>query len=252
MFLEFKPVHTVVNDDTVYADIANHCKEWSYYRVNGSKVSSAHEASHGICSYLRNSRISLHTNFRGYTFPLPEEKIKGGKNCFYVLNDRYVEIPEPNIRKRDCIPFIPQRFRKSRYSLYIAGQQAWDDVPLYVFDEWIAYTNGAITAIDLDAKGKYDEGQRDNIYGTIEFIAYGLAICMAAEKVGSLSEELRKFCAFELNRALDCHKRGKGKWPFGEDQIIDDLMNHSDGQIYRDFINKHLDKSLSKEDFNLF
>jgi hypothetical protein len=225
----FTPYAAVANNesgDTLFADIANHCAKWSYYRVAGSKCSSAHEATHGINSDLRNAA-------------------GGNVNAFYLGQNRSIVIPEPSTRKRDSVQFIPESFRKSRYSLYVTGQNEWDSSPLYLFDEWSAYSNGASAAIDLVKHNAFDEKGTGVIDGTVEFIAYGLATAMAADKAGVLSDQLKAFTAFMVRRSMNAYFSGKDAslLGFGEDEAVANL-NGADGEAYRTFMQTKLGLTL--------
>lgn len=239
-FQDYPPRKKNVSSDTLYADVANHCDDWSYYGGSSDMSTNAHEATHGINNQIRNA-------FRiGYSFvhhKLGKDSVIKptlrdltlGVNGFYVLKNRAVTIPEPACKKHDIIPFIHAWFRKTRYSLYVAGQSDWDSCPLYIYDEWTAYINQAIVAEDLLAKGLYKDGNQDITYGAVEFVAYGLALCMAADKVNALSDLLREFTRFQIRRAFNAYYVGRGKWPFGEDEIVAQLLDGTEGQTYRDF-----------------
>jgi hypothetical protein len=108
----------------------------SYDYFKGSTVTTTvHECTHGINADLRNR-----------FFP--------GKmvNCFYLMDSNYVYFDEPPFRKRDVIPFIPSKYKSSSlYGLYVTSPH-WDDRPLYLWDEWVAYVNGAMTGAEYSIK----------------------------------------------------------------------------------------------------
>lgn len=129
-------------------------------------VTKGHETSHGIHSYLRNNY-----NKTGKT-----------ANGFYLLQGRSLIVVEPPMRKSVIAQYIPSNLQGSRYSLYITGSTSWDDRPLYVYDEWVAYVNGAASGVDLVKQGKWTYGWRDAVMGPLEFMVYGIATAMAVEK----------------------------------------------------------------------
>ncbi|TNE51612.1 MAG: hypothetical protein EP343_05830 [Deltaproteobacteria bacterium] len=132
-------------------------------------VTKGHETCHGIHSHLRNNYNNT-----------------GKKaNAFYLLQGRYIVIEEPPMRKSVVGAFVPSNLRGSRYNLYIAGSQSWDDRPLYIYDEWVAYVNGAASGVDIAKLGKWTYGWRDAVMGPLEFSVYGIATAMAAEKHAS-------------------------------------------------------------------
>jgi hypothetical protein len=214
-FLNYPPVHQVEQGKSVYVDAVNHCQNYQTYLVGGSKVSSVHECTHGINSQIRNAGPS-------------------GCNGFYFLMDRAFRVQEPEIRKSACIPFIPSSLRFSRYSLYVEGQSEWENQPLYIFDEWVAYQNGAACVIDL---GKdYNEGSTDYIFGPVEFIAYGTAVVMAANAKEPLSPELRELTAFCLERSFELYTVGMKILPWEEaHKCMEILRTSPEAQKMRDF-----------------
>lgn len=216
MLIDYPEQAKNLTDPSLLADIANHCKDWSYYRVAGSDVTSGHEATHGIHAQLRN-----------------ELNVQNG---FYLGYGKAVTLASPKCRKSDAIKHIPEFFRKMRYPTYVSGQSEWDNTPLYIFDEWSAYINGAFVASDLYHRGKYEEGARDNDYGPIEFVAYGIAICMAAKDANDLSSELVELLGLQINRTFNAYYSAEGLWEMGEKVLVDALATGTEGQIYRDFL----------------
>lgn len=233
LFKEFNPVHQVLAGDTLLADIANHCARWDYYKSPGSDCTSAHEGTHGINNDIRNSAgnftsLDMLCEEKGTLrkpswclstqYPNSNARVNG----FYVGENRSIVIAEPKTRKRDCQAFIPSSFHKMRYGLYVQGQTEWDDSPLYLFDEWVAYSNGAHCGVDLAKRNQFKEKGTGVIDGTVEFIAYGLATAMAADKAGDLSEPLKAFTAFMVRRSTNAFFMGQelGLLGFGEAELM--------------------------------
>jgi hypothetical protein len=223
------PKYNWLPSGTVLADVANHCKQWSYFRVPGDQSTSAHEATHGVNADIRNAN--------------------GGKPGFYCLEDRYVLLDEIKGRKRDALPFVPEQLKYGRFNLYVAGQTEWDSSPLYIFDEAIAYANGAACAIEIDKKSLVDpeEGMRqawrpmsvcanhlaivtgdgsDRIFGVVEFIAYCTATLMAAPK--PLSPKLVEFSGWFFARAMELYEQGRTLYPWPEMEECMKLFQQSD------------------------
>ena len=171
------------------------------YRDN-DKVTHGHETSHGIHSHIRN-----HLNTTGKR-----------ANGFYLLDDQAVLVVEPNLRKSQVAPFIPQALRGSRYGTYVTGQVEWDDTPLYLWDEWNAYVNGGEVAVDLFSAGLWDQGSRDAVAGLLEFTVYALAVGMAVERHDpqyfESNAQFREFLALNTLRAMDLFRAGQAMAPF--------------------------------------
>lgn len=89
-------------------------------------TTQVHEDTHGVNSLLRQ---------------------RYGGECFYVGHGRFVRFKRLTaFRLRDVASRC--KYRGTIFRLYLQEQQAyWDDQPLYLFDEWVAYTNGAEEAM---------------------------------------------------------------------------------------------------------
>ena len=152
-------------------------------------VTAAHETTHGINSHLRN--------------------ISGRQDvqCLYVGNNRYALLMQDgNMTLAHVGACIPHELRSYRYELYFVKQQKdWNKFPLYVFDEWTAYTNGAAAGLELS------KGGSDAMMGAIEFSAYALAFVLACEKHDPQfleDKQFSEFLASELQRSLGVYRTG--------------------------------------------
>lgn len=172
MFFQYPPVHKVSSDPGPYGDARNHCVRDSYYSVPNDKITSVHECCHGIASQIRQGRT----------------------NGFYLLEDRGIRLEEPQGRKSDCIKFIPPDMRYGRYGLYVQGQKDWEGNPLYIFDEWVAYLNGAKCMLHYAALGDTEGRNTDYLFGPIEFCTYGIATLLAHPRQ-DIEDFVRWMCA---------------------------------------------------------
>lgn len=259
MFNDYQPKFKNLPTGTILADVANHCPNFSYFRVAGDASTSAHEGTHGIHAAIRNAN--------------------GGKPSFYALNNQSITLDELAGHKHDCIRFIPESLKFARYSLYVAGQTEWDSTPSYLFDEAIAYVNGAACAIEIDKSGDLSMGMQDmlpppdldqeppdylkniphcshslwegdgsdRIFGAIEFIGYCTAVLMAA---GPLAPLWVQFAKWHFTRAMQLHKDGKAHYPWAdEDKCVDILTKSQDPLVVamRNFQLVTLDFDISGE-----
>ena len=127
-------------------DIVNHLpRSYGNTYYDSNRITHGHETTHGINSHLRNYKNDTGRRANG----------------FYVLNNRGVIVPEPNMRKSAVGRYVPASLRGSRYGTYISGSRAWDDTPTYVLDEWVSYTNGGAVGIDLNRSGSWNESWQD-------------------------------------------------------------------------------------------
>ena len=204
---------------TALTDVVRHLPAsygTTYY--DSDKVTHGHETSHGIHSHLRN-----YFNNTGQQ-----------ANGFYVLGDRAAIIVEPDIRKSDVAAYVPSVLRGSRFSLYITGSTAWDDTPLYVWDEWVAYTNGGIIGVDLVNAGMWSFGWRDAVMGQLEFTVYALATAMAVADLDptyfATNTQFKEFLAWNMKRAMDNYRQGAAMSEFSwatQDSYYEALRTNS-------------------------
>jgi hypothetical protein len=210
---------------TVLTDIVNH-EAPGDSNPYSDLVTKAHETTHGINSYLRNNY----------------NKTGQKANAFYVMQNRAIIIVEPPMRKSVIAQYVPSNLRGSRYSLYITGSTAWDDRPLYVYDEWVAYINGSAAGIDLVKHNLWTYGWRDAVMGTLEFTVYGLATAMAVEKHApsyfSSYPLFLEFTAWIAAQAMSAYREGAVMSDFKwnkQDTYYQDLLNSTEAKPLRDF-----------------
>ncbi len=280
-FMSYPAVQSVEKGTTLYADVVNHCLKYKEYLVGDSKPTSAHEITHCINSDIRNAHTTgykekiIHktrTNYKGDAIRVPTAlrkrvPVRPGKsissrvNAFYLGKDRAIVIPEPKISKAEVAQYVPNELRASRFGLYITGQTEWNDSPLYVFDEAVAYTNGAWTAYDLIQAGEKVDKSRI-VDGHVEFIAYCTAVMMAADKANDLPSLLTDFSKWFFTHTLNVYFLGKGVFPAFEEQdkLYYSLVNNKDicsflksklGYILPDRPQPENTDKLSPDDFKL-
>jgi hypothetical protein len=176
----------------------------TYWADDG--LTAGHETSHGIHAHLRNY----------------EAPSSIGWNAFYVLGDRVAFVEEPAMRKADIKAHIPIGLRGDRYDLYLEGQVAWDDTPLYVFDEWNSYLNGAEVAVGQVQAGLYSDGWTDAVMGPLEFTVYAIATAKAAQQQDpdyfATKLQFRRFTAWNIARAMRLFSAGRAMTEFAWDK----------------------------------
>jgi hypothetical protein len=169
------------------ADVESHLPaEMGYRYRDRDRVTWCHETTHGIHAALRN---------------------RYGRPAFYPGGGRYALVEAPALTLGEVAAAVPQRFRGSRYHLYLVAQrQQWDRDPLYVWDEWVAYDNGTTTGIEEQTRPT--AGSSDDAVACIELSGYALAVAAAARRKGvPVSEQFREFLAWELRRSLELYVR---------------------------------------------
>ena len=187
------PKIRTVEDDTlgdILTDIEEHLPA-DHKSKYVDKVTWAHEATHSINNLLRRSH-AYH-------------------NAFYVLNDQFVLIQEPtgvtiaNIRNQ-----IPPLFHDNQYSLYLTGKQVseWNLSPLYILDEWVAYTNASECVLELLEKDLWretDKGQGEAMIMT-KFNVYALVML---SNTTNPEPKLTQFIEWNLRRSLSIWERSE-------------------------------------------
>ena len=120
---------------SVLGDIESRMPAGHQYRFPDDLVTWAHEATHGLNSNIRNKDIKPGTT----------------PNAFYLLDGKALLLEEPRgLLISQIANRIPTHLRGKIYKLYMIDQQRWwNDRPLYTYDEWVSYANGAATRTDL-------------------------------------------------------------------------------------------------------
>tara|TARA_Y100000034_G_C6824421_1_gene371598 strand:- start:32 stop:994 length:963 start_codon:yes stop_codon:yes gene_type:complete len=220
------------SEESVYGDVMSHSKD-SPFGDRAGRATNAHETAHGIHSYLRNK----YTRER-------DRKVNG----LYVLEGRGVIVEEPKMRKSDINKFVPKNLRSYRYDTYLAGQKAWDDTPLYIYDEWNAYILGGMTNVEDVQKGRYKGGWTDGVSGCLGFSIYAVATCMAVKEHDSVywenNEQFRNLTIWLLYRSQETYKIGHRMEEFQwekQDKLLNEFLTSSEAAPMREFIQEHLD-----------
>ncbi|KAB2894709.1 MAG: hypothetical protein F9K40_16465 [Kofleriaceae bacterium] len=208
-------------------DIANHLpSSYGNQYWDDDPITAGHETSHGIHAHLR---VHVHEG---------TERV----NAFYVLGDRAAYVVEPGIRKSAIATHVPPSLRGPRYALYITGQVAWDDTPLYIWDEWNAYVNGAEVGVDLATNGLWTRGWRDAVMGPLEFNVYALATAKAVAAGDptyfASNTQFKEFLAWNLRRSMDLFRAGRTLPDFAwddQDEHYAKLRTSADAEALRAF-----------------
>ena len=229
----YYPVKSVTDykEKSKYAEILSKTKR----KVTGySRSTNAHETTHMIHAELRMKNNS-----------------SGHHNSFYIVNTGAIDFPEPKIKKNDVAKYIPQALRGSRYSTYITKAQVWNDQPLYLVDEWIAYLNGAEVAIEEVETGRYRGRRYCEGPGVVEFSVYCTALCMAIKDLDKsywYNENIRfkLFVIEQLKRSKEIFEKGTSMRCFqGRKQYkyLETWKTSKECQPLKQFIHQELDKA---------
>jgi hypothetical protein len=239
-FLDLQPLHgqTDAGWGPVLTDVVQHCPvdQWQYYHDPDS-VTAAHETTHGINAHIRNTYA-------------PAQRVNG----FYLLENRAVLVNEPNIRKSDVASYVPASMRGMRYDLYIVGMTDWDDTPLYIWDEWVAYTNGTVAGVDQVRQGLWNAPIQDVCVGPLEFIGYTIALGLAVEELDptyfTTYDQFRAFMGWNMRRSMNIFRECRVLPEFlfqGQDDLFNSLASGTDTAGMRDFLTRTFGDAFVQE-----
>jgi len=161
-------------------------------------VTWVHEATHGVNSLVRLS--------------LPGD----AHNAAYCLGGRAAVMREPRpVTVRDSARYVPVALRgKSTYSMYMSQQRAWNNDPLYILDEWSAYTNGAAQYLQDVRAGRQSNSVSDLTY-MAHFAIYSLCTAIAVEQAqrrGVLQyddTQMKAYIQWQWNRMMNLFADGQ-------------------------------------------
>lgn len=192
VWFEFKPFSDLKDPrwGDVLTDLENHIPAADSIRNKYSdKEVQAHETTHHIHAYMNNRLQSSRTH-----------------SHLYVGNNKGVKFKNPKYTIADVAKLVPEELRKHRYKTYLISQQrGWNDEPLYLWDEWVAYCNGGECGIETVKKKLYDPNRNDAIWGVLEFNVYATYV-LAAQK--EKDPQMVEFFAWNFARGMRIYKDG--------------------------------------------
>lgn len=226
-------------------DIARHLpSQYGRKYYSDDRITHAHETTHGINSHLSNHPDEIAAGRR----------LGDSVYAFYVGKDQAVLLTGPHVKLSQVAEVIPASLRGSRYQLYCIEQQKYfEDRPLYLFDEWVAYTNGAYAGVELTEKKQLDMPRNDALVGPLEFSIYALGLAAAIQKHDPdylrQNHQFREFLGHELRRATGIYKRGMKLDQFRWDQNLErNLLEQDDSQELRAIVPQVFGDDLTLEE----
>ena len=212
LFQEFAPRKSTKNPawGNKLQDIKNH--ETFYENNFKDLVTTAHEATHDI---------SIH-------FRMNEQKYYANKiNAFYVFDNRVAIIENPPIGLSQVYAFIPEVLRGQLFANYFPSPD-YEDNPLYIWEEWTAYINGAEVGADLVQNNLWQQGQRDTLLAMLEFLVYSAALVQATQQLAPQYykdyEKFRAFFTWNVQRTWRVYNQAKDLAPFANNLHRDYLQ----------------------------
>lgn len=239
-WFEFKPLKNLTDASwgELLTDIENHVpKEYGTQYRSSDKDTWAHESTHGIHAYLNN-------NF-------------GNPNyyCFYPGNNKAAKVKHPKFTIKDVANALPVSLRESRYNLYLVQQTSqFNSRPLYLWDEWISYANGAATGIELVNKGTYKPAKNNICLGVLEFNVYATYVAIVQKKLDPQydNKQLLEVLAWNLERGMKIYTEGQklSVYNWDNDKYLNQLRNSNDAAELRKFLIDTYGAEWTKEIFD--
>ncbi len=234
------PNSTTYNESgSWYKDFLSHMVDQNVFP---DQATISHEGTHGINSYLRNLKENI--KFR----PIGGGVSVGRTNAFYLGNNIAILMEEPNkVKLSDCK--VPESLKGYRHQTYLINQQRYfENEPLYILDEFIAYINGAKAAYETQKNGTWTAGRSDVMFGPVEFISYGLTLLDTIEKKEpeflSKTPQFKETLAFMVEEAMKLYSEAQNdpklsifKWEKA-DTILRNLRTSSDAEELRNITKK--------------
>lgn len=226
-------------------DIARHLpSQYGRKYYSDDRITHAHETTHGINSHLSNHPDEI----------APGRRRGDSVYGFYVGKDQAVLLTGPQVKLSQVAAVIPASLRGSRYQLYCIDQQKYfEDHPLYLFDEWVAYTNGAFAGVELTEKKQLDMPRNDALVGPLEFSIYALGLATAIQKHDPdylrENSQFREFLGHELRRATGIYRRGMKLDQFRWEQKLErNLLEQDDSRELREIVRQVYGEDLTLEE----
>jgi len=195
--------------------------------TDSDQITWTHETTHG-----------LHSRWRQYF----------NKPCLYVLKGRLCVLTHPNIRLSDVAAQVSPSLRGNGYQYLVQQQRYWNNEPLYVFDEWVAYTNGVAAILDLEEKGllrRSDRSYGHDLEKMVQFMNYSLVVT----QLGGEDEKLTSFVQWHCERVralLLKAEKSKVIDPSISKETLRRLRQSPDAATLRDFCRSHFGEKWCK------
>jgi len=238
-WVEEKPLRKVDDLGKVLSDIESHMPKGHIY-TDPDRITWGHETSHGIASRLRYKYSKRYTymlddHSRGKATCISMDKING----FYVLENRAVILREPKTTITAARPFAPVMLRGTVW--HYMNAPSWDNYPLYIFDEWVAYCNGAAVRHDLKIKDR-----AETVTYALELNVYAMAILQAASESEKTSDpKVRNFFMWNTERTMELYrKNGPTK---RQQAYLERLRTSEDAKALRKFMRNYCGKEWTQK-----
>lgn len=125
---------------------------------------------------------------------------KKGKQGLYMLDGKGVILTHPDITMEQIARSISPDKRGKIYQLYLVEQRRWwNDSPIYLCDEWLAYTHGAIAHKQMG----WEDRRKDTYRSAREMESYVREMVKVIERRDPgypEMDQLKKFVEYQSRR----------------------------------------------------
>jgi hypothetical protein len=129
---------------------------------------------------------------------------------------------------------VPISLRGRGYNLYLVQQQRyWNDAPTYVFDEWVAYTNGSVQRLHSGL-----DDRTDTVQSMMEFIPYALCVPYTIP----CNSQILQFIKCHIEHCLTVLKLSNL-----DTSRLEHLQNAADAEGLRQFVRGHFGEEWTKQ-----
>ncbi|MFW9876910.1 MAG: hypothetical protein ACFFG0_27770 [Candidatus Thorarchaeota archaeon] len=230
IFTDYQPLRNSHHQSKTLSDIMSHIskKDMEQY---GDDITNGHELTHVI-----NNRFG--NNYK--------RKVKNYKlQALYVLDNKIVILQEPKTKISKARKLVPPSLRGTNtYELYTGKrkQPYWDEYPLYLFNEWVAYTNGSIIRHELGIKKR-----GESVQYMLELSVYSLCVIWES---GNRDEKTKDFTKWYLKRTMEVYNDNlKIGGIDGATKYLKVLKYSDDTKNFRKFLKNYLGEKYINELF---
>ena len=148
-------------------------------------------------------------------------------------------IVEPPTTIRAAAAKVPQSLRGGVYNLYMVQQAgSWNDTPLYIFDEWVAYTNGSEVRKDLGITGR-----AETVTYMMEFNVYSMSLAMVVKEKGGYDDtQFKAFLMWNMERSVKIYNSEPEATAY-----LNKLRTNGDAENLRAFARSYFGAEWCKE-----
>jgi len=248
---DYPAVRSVTNLGKVLSDIDSHMPAGHIYK-DSDKITWGHETLHGISSNIRQKYSqgfyggfkTIHGEPAWKTLEGIPVFHNGQINGFYCLDNKAVIIAEPKTTISATAALVPTSLRGGVYSLYLVQQaSSWNNTPLYILDEWNAYTGGSLTRKDLNIAER-----SETVQYMIEFDVYATALAMSIKKNDPNydDKQFKNFLMWNIERSMSILNNEAGAVDY-----LEKFKKNQDAQSLRDFAKNYFGEQWCHKYFGI-